>query len=234
MRIIPAIDLMGAKVVRLTQGKPRFRKEYFDSPLEVAKIWKSQGAKDLHIIDLDKALGKGNNLRIISEIAKKVKIDIQVGGGIRTCAYIKRLLNLGVKRVILGTKAYTDSNFFKKVVKDFKDYLVVSIDLKGKNLAYQGWQKTLDLDWERLIKRFSNSGINWLIYTDILRDGTLKGLNFSLIKKIKKVFAGNLIVSGGVGSLEDLKKAKSLGVWGVIVGKALYEGNFSLKEALRV
>ncbi|HEC68742.1 MAG TPA: 1-(5-phosphoribosyl)-5-[(5-phosphoribosylamino)methylideneamino]imidazole-4-carboxamide isomerase [Candidatus Omnitrophica bacterium] len=234
MRIIPAIDLMEAKVVRLTQGKPKFKKEYSDSPLEVAKIWKSQGVNDLHIIDLDKALGKGNNLRVISEIAKKVKIDIEVGGGIRTSAYIKKLLDLGVKRVILGTKAYTDSKFFKKAIKDFKDYLVVSIDLKGKNLAYRGWQKTLNLDWEELIKRLSDSGINWLIYTDVLRDGTLKGLNFSLIKKIKKVFAGNLIVSGGVGSLEDLKKVKSLDVWGVIVGKALYEGKFSLKQALRV
>ena len=232
MRIIPAIDLMDSEVVRLTKGQPQSKKIYSSEALEVAKIWKSQGAKDLHIIDLDKALGRGSNLEVIKEIIRKVKIDTEVGGGIRDYNYAKKLINIGAKRIILSTKVLEDKSFLKRMIRNFKDFLMVSLDIKKNRLAYKGWQATLSLEFPPLIKELQDLGLRWLIYTDILRDGTLKGLNLKEIEKIRKLTSMNLIVSGGVGSLEDLKRIKNLGVWGVIVGKALYEKKFTLKEAL--
>ncbi len=238
MLIIPAIDLRGAKVVRLFQGKFNQEKVYSSDPVKVAKHWARQGAKFLHIVDLDGASsGAPKNLEVLKEIIARVGIPVEFGGGVRSIETISQLLALGVERVILGTKAAADEEFLKKAWKKFGEKIIVSIDAKDGKVLTQGWNRKVakkTLDFAGDLKKI---GFKQIIYTDISKDGTLAGPNILGIKELLKLTGLKVIASGGVSDLKDLvklSKLKKQGLSGVIVGKALYEGRFTLVEALKL
>lgn len=234
MLVIPAIDLLDGNVVRLTKGKLSTAKIYSRDPVEVARNFKKDGAKLLHIVDLSAAFGRGDNIKVISEILDKVNIKVQVGGGIRSIEKAEKLVNLGVERIIVGTKSL-DEKFLKILSSkiSFKK-IAVSVDVKNEKIAVCGWRKKTTLYFLDFIKKLQNVGIRWLIYTDILKDGTLSGINLKNIKKLADFKDLNIIVSGGISSLDDLTKIKNQAPFlrAVIIGKALYEGKFKLKDAI--
>ena len=238
MLIIPAIDLRGGKVVRLFQGKFNREKVYSSDPVKVAKHWARQGAQFLHIVDLDGALnGTPKNLKAVKEISAKVGVPFEFGGGVRSNAMVSKLLELGAQRVVLGTRAASDAAFLKRARKKFGEKIIVSIDAKEGKVLTQGWKlgsPKLALHFALEIKKV---GFKQLIYTDISRDVTLSGPNIKGIRELLVETGLKVIASGGVSGLEDLVKLKKLekkGVIAVIVGKALYEGRFTLAEALEL
>jgi phosphoribosylformimino-5-aminoimidazole carboxamide ribotide isomerase len=237
MLIIPAIDLKDGAVVRFVQG--RFNKKvYSNDPVKVARHWVSQGAKFLHIVDLDGAFtGTPKNLKLVKEIIKAVPVPIEFGGGVRNLQAVKDMLKIGVSRVVLGTKAVEDSSFLKKAFLNFKNKIIVSVDAKDGKVMVKGWKEGYkDTDAVKLCLFLKKVGFNEIIYTDTLRDGTLSGPNIKEIKKILKISGLKLIASGGISKLKDLEKLKKMGKEGlvaVVIGKALYEGSFTLPEALK-
>jgi len=236
--IIPAIDIKDGCVVRFTQGKVD-KKVYSRDPVKTAKHWQKQGAKFIHIVDLDGAIsGKPKNLHLVRQIIKAVDIPIQFGGGIRNMQNLTTLLDYGAKRVVLGTKAAEDRVFLKKAFKKFKDKIIVSIDAKANRVLTKGWRSSYrNTDVIRLGHYLKDTGFKQVIYTDVLRDGTLKGPNIKAIKNLIKETGLSVIASGGISSLDDICRLKTLqkkGVVGVIIGKALYEGKFTLSEALKL
>lgn len=239
MLIIPAIDLEDGCVVRLVQGRMD-KKIYSRDPVKTAKHWVKQGAKLLHIVDLDGAFtGEPKNLNIVKKIAQNVAVPIEFGGGVRKTETIKSLIkDCGVQRVVLGTRAVLDSAFLKKTFKEFKERIIVSIDVKEGVVLTKGWrsaEKTVDLiEFANSLKKL---GFKQIIYTDTLKDGTLTGPNIKGLKSLLKETGLNIIASGGISSLDDISKLKKLekdGITGVIVGKALYEGKFTLAEAIKL
>jgi len=235
MLIIPAIDLRGGKVVRLFQGKFDREKVYSSDPVKVAKHWARQGAKFLHIVDLDGASsGALKNIRVVEKIVDEVGIGIEFGGGVRSIETITKLFNLGVQRVILGTRAASDAKFLKQAWKKFGEKIIVSIDAKGGEVLTQGWNRQSAKTVLGFAEELRSIGFKQVIYTDISKDGTLSGPNISGIKELLKGARLNVIASGGVSGLKDLiklDKLKKQGLSGVIIGKALYEGKFTLLEA---
>lgn len=238
MLIIPAIDIQDGCVVRFVQGRLD-KKIYSRYPLKTARHWVRQGAKLIHIVDLDGATsGIQKNLDIVKEILRSVDVPIQFGGGVRKRETIKKLLDWGVYRVVLGTKAVEDINFLKKTFKEFKDRSIVSIDTKVSRILVKGWQVSQrGIDALKFIHILKDIGFKQIIYTDILRDGTLSGPNIKGIKILLKQTGIKIIASGGISSLDDIYRLKLLekqGLAGVIVGKALYEGRFTLSQALKL
>jgi phosphoribosylformimino-5-aminoimidazole carboxamide ribotide isomerase len=237
MLIIPAIDLRGGKVVRLFQGKFNQQKIYSHDPVKVAKHWVRQGAKFLHIVDLDGAsCGVSKNLDVLEKIIEQVGVPLEFGGGIRSIEAISKIFSLGVQRVVLGTKAASDAQFLKKAYKKFGEKIIVSIDAKDGLVCTQGWNRAASKTALDFAKELKKIGFKQLIYTDISKDGTLGGPNILGIKELLKVSGLHVIASGGVsgvGDLLKLKKLKVMGLSGVIIGKALYEGKFTLTEALK-
>lgn len=239
MLIIPAIDIKDGCVVRLVQGKFAQKKIYSKDPLKASRHWVSQGAKLIHVVDLDGALtGKPLNLNIVKEIVKTTDAQVQFGGGVRKVETIKELLDCGISRVVLGTKAAQDRDFLKKCFRQFKDKIIVSIDAKDGMVSIKGWDVRLKgvdaLEFGCALKEI---GFQRVIFTDIAKDGTLKGPNIKAIKGFLKETGLEVIGSGGISSLDDLRKLKSLektGLIGIIVGKALYEGRFTLPQALKI
>ncbi len=237
MKIIPAVDIKDKKCTQLVGGMPGTEKFYGD-PLDVAKQWINSGAEILHLIDLDAALGSGNNLNKILEIRNAIDIPIQVGGGIRTYEDAERLLNAGVDRIIAGTFAvndyFNDFKNLKKLKSEFgKDRIIISVDSKGGKVVTRGWQEKTDFYAHEFIKNFNDLAWGFL-YTDVDVEGKMKGINLPGVKKV--VFASSLpvIVSGGISSAEDIKNIKKTGAWGVVLGKALYEGKIKYGELLKV
>lgn len=234
MLIIPAIDLYKGKVVRFVKGDPSRSTIYSDNPLSIARKWQNEGAKILHIVDLSAALGESDNTDIIEHIIKEIDIDMEVGGGIRDVRGALRFKKAGAKRIIVGTRSLEDK-FLKELLSVLgKDRLAVSVDTKDGFVATHGWQDKSKLKSLEFIERLALSGIKWIIYTDISRDGTLEGLNFKALKGLSAFKGINFIVSGGVSSVNDLKKVKKElpFVWGIISGKALYDKKIDFKEAL--
>ena len=237
MLIIPAIDLKDGCVVRLFQGDFADSTVYSKDPVKTAKHWVRQGAELLHIVDLDGASGgEPKNLNILKEIINNISIPVQFGGGVRSLETISAVLDLGTRRVILGTKAALDRDFLTLAFEKFGDRLIVSIDAKDTQVAIKGWQESCgQKDLFEFASVLKQIGFKELIYTDISKDGTLKGPNIKNIKALLKQTGMQVIASGGVSSLDDIRKLKSLeksGVTAVIVGKALYEGRFTLAEAI--
>lgn len=229
MLVIPAIDLWEGKVVRLLKGNPADSTVYSDNPLQVAKEWKGKGAKLLHIVDLSAALGQEDNLKIIAKILEEVDIKVEVGGGIRDIKKAKKLVSLGAERVIVGTKSLEDK-FLKDLIRAVGlEKIVVSVDTIDSRVAIKGWQEKTSFEALDFMKSLIKKRIKWIIYTDISRDGTLEGLNLEPIKEFSSFSAegggANIIVSGGVSTLDDIKRIRQETpfIWGVIVGKALYE-----------
>ena len=229
MKIFPAIDIKDKKCVRLIKGDFKNKTEYEISPVEQASRYKDYGFKNLHIVDLDGALsGQTVNFGIIQEIIKKFNFGIEVGGGIRTQDNIKKYIDAGVEKVILGSAAIKNKEFLKNACTKFKNRIALGLDDKGENLSVSGWKKTLDF-----LKDVNDYGISRLIYTDINRDGTKESPNFKNTIKIANVSNCPVIISGGVSSINDIKKAKDLNnknIEGIIIGKAIYDGDIRLDE----
>jgi len=239
MIVIPAIDLKQGRVVRLFQGKPDAENVYSRNPATIARHWQKQGAQLIHVVDLDGAFtGSPQNLAGLKEIIKAVDVAVQFGGGVRTSAMIRQLLDMGVARVVLGTKAVQDKQFLSEAFAAFGKRIIVSIDAKKGIVLTEGWlTQAAGLYATDFAAQLGEIGFTELIYTDTLRDGTLQGPNIDALAELLRETGMKAIASGGVSSLEDLKnlkKLKSKGVTGIIIGKALYEEKFSLKEAIRL
>ena len=237
MKIFPAIDIKEKKCVRLVKGDFNKKTEYDISPLEQAAKYKDHGFKNLHIVDLDGALtGETVNLDIIQEIVNKFDLKIEIGGGVRNFESIQKYLNTGVDKVILGSAAIKDENFFKNACEKFPNKIALSLDSKDGYLSVSGWkensnQKTLDY-----LKKVNDYGASRLIYTDINRDGMKQSPNFKETANIADNSNCPVIISGGVSSIDDIKKAKELNnknIEGIIVGKAIYDGDIKLEELVK-
>lgn len=233
MVIYPAIDIKDGKCVRLVQGQFNDETIYSDHPVEMARKFEQLGAEYLHMVDLDGArLGEPQNIATISEIAVKLGIPIQLGGGIRTIEMIEIILCKGIERVILGTSAVKDQEMVKKAVRSFGKSLAVAIDARDGLVAIEGWAKTSSFTAVGFAKKMEDLGANTIIYTDISRDGMLNGPNLKAMEEMVKNVKIDVIASGGVTSLKDIINLKELGISGAIVGKALYTGDIKLQEAI--
>ena len=233
MIIYPAIDVKDGKCVRLLQGKFEDVTIYSEHPVEMALKFEKLGAEYLHVVDLDGArLGKPQNIAIISEMAVKAGIPVQLGGGIRSIETIEIILCKGIHRVILGTSAVNDPDLVKKAVRSFGSSLVVAIDARDGMVAIEGWAKTTEFTATGFAKKMQNIGAQTIIYTDISRDGMLKGPNLKAMEEMVKAVEVEVIASGGVRSLQNIRDLKETGVSGTIVGKALYTGDIDLREAI--
>ncbi len=232
MKIFPAIDIKDKKCVRLVRGDFDKKTEYEMSPIEQARKLKDHGFKNLHIVDLDGALtGETVNLDIIQDIVAKFNLKIEVGGGIRNSYSIQKYIEVGVEKVILGSAAIKDKNFLKESCKIFPNKIALGLDAKDGYLAVSGWKESsnrLILDY---LKEVNDYGISRLIYTDINRDGMKQSPNFDETSKVAEISSCPVIVSGGVSSINDIKKARSLNnIEGIIVGKAIYDGDIKLED----
>jgi phosphoribosylformimino-5-aminoimidazole carboxamide ribotide isomerase len=235
MMVLPAIDLYKQKCVRLSQGKKETAKEYFTNPLKAMEFFIAQGAEFFHIIDLDAAFGEGNNRAILKKILKEYSVAIQVGGGIRKKVLIQELLSIGVERVLLGSYAITNLDGLSQIVQEFgAKRIVVAVDEKKEQVALNGWQKISKMHFLHYCTLLEEAGIERIVYTAITRDGLLKGPALRKITYLLKKTKMQVIASGGVGSLADIKALSTLDLDGVVVGRALYEKKFSLQQALEV
>lgn len=237
MQIIPAVDLMNSRVVRLVRGDPETMKSYehFGDPVMVAKRWEKEGADAIHIIDLDAALNRGSNLGVIKEIVRVVKLSTQVGGGIRNLEAARTLLRMGVQRIILGALAFNEPSGVAELLMNFgSERVVVALDYHDDKVMVKGWKTTTKLSVEEAATRFLQLGAEKFLVTSITRDGTLKGPDYDMLTRVCSYPHISVIAAGGVSSLQDLALLKQVGVWGVVIGKALYEGVFELREALKI
>ena len=234
MKIFPAIDIKDKKCVRLIKGNFDNKTVYETSPVNQAGKYKDHGFKNLHIVDLDGALtGKTVNLDIIKEIVDKYDLKIEVGGGIRTIDYIKEYIDAGVEKVILGSAAIKNKEFLKEVCAKFNNKIALGLDAKKGNLSVSGWKEDLNIKTLNFLKDIKDYGVSRIIYTDIDRDGTKESPNFEETVKVADASSCPVIISGGVSSINDIKKAKELNkknIEGIIIGKAIYDGDIKLEE----
>ena len=236
MKIIPAVDLMNGKVVRLFQGDPQKAKtyNYLGESVAVAKKWEEEGADALHIVDLDAALGNGDNLATVSEIIEAVNLPVQVGGGIRSLEKAETLLGIGADYVILGTLAFNKPEILKRLLEKFGNRVIVALDHVNGRIMVEGWKKSAEMMVKEALSKFLELQVNTFLLTSISKDGTLEGVDLETLNQACKYKDARIIAAGGVGNLKDLAALKRIGVYGVVIGKALYEGAFTLKEALKV
>ncbi len=233
MIIFPAIDIRNEKCVRLTQGDYSKMTVYGVDPVEVALKWQSKGAEYLHIVDLDGAKdGKRVNGDVIEKIVKSTEIPIQVGGGIRDTKAVEELLSNGVSRVIIGTGAIKDLKWLSELVRVYGEKICVSIDAKNGFVATDGWEQISEINAVDFAVNLENIGVRTIVYTDIQKDGMLKGPNFKMYEELMKKVNLDIIASGGITTIEDVETLKRMGVYGAIIGKALYDEKIKLEEAI--
>ena len=234
MKIFPAIDIKDKRCVRLIKGDFNNKTEYETSPINQASKYKDHGFKNLHIVDLDGALkGKTVNLDVVTDIISKYDLEIEIGGGIRTTESIKQYVNAGVEKVILGSEAIKNKEFLKEACEKFKNKIALGLDAKDGNLYISGWKENLNLKTNDYLKEVNDYGVARIIYTDINRDGTKNSPNFEETAKIAEISNCPVVISGGVSSIDDIRKAKELdnkNIEGIIVGKAIYDGDIKLDE----
>jgi phosphoribosylformimino-5-aminoimidazole carboxamide ribotide isomerase len=234
--VIPAIDIMNGEVVRLLRGNPKQVKSYahLGDPITIARKWESEGAKLIHVVDLDAALGLGENINIIGAIVRSIKAPIQVGGGIRSVEQVRQLINAGVARAVLGSLAFRSVESLKALLEEFGDErIVVALDHLDGVVMIDGWRKSVSMTLKEAAQFFKSLGVRYFLVTSIQRDGMMVGPDIKNLSKIVDLGV-NVIASGGIRSLSDISMLRSLGVYGVIIGRALYEGLFTLKEALNI
>jgi phosphoribosylformimino-5-aminoimidazole carboxamide ribotide isomerase len=235
MILLPAIDIRGGKAVRLRQGDFAQETVYQDDPLEAARTWVDEGARFLHVVDLDGAReGRPVNLHHLERIAGELHVPVQYGGGLRTLPAARDALRAGAERIILGTAAFNDIDFLDDVLGAFRDRVVVSVDTRGGNISTSGWTETTQMPADAVIGRLQQRGVRSFVYTNVDKDGMLEGPDLDEIKRIASVVRGRFLYSGGIGKLEDLEALAGLrqvNLGGVIVGKALYEQRFTIREA---
>ena len=236
MQLYPAIDMKNGQCVRLRQGAFKDITIYSDAPEKVAAHWQEKGASFLHLVDLDGALaGYSVNEEVIRRIADTVSIPIEIGGGIRSKEAVERMLDLGVRRVIIGTKAAEHPEFLRDMVRKFgEEAIVAGVDAKDGMVAVEGWEKVSSLTAQDLCLTMKEYGVRHIVYTDISRDGMLSGPNVEATRKLTEETGLDIIASGGVSCMEDLKRLHEAGIRGVIIGKALYENRIDLAEAVRL
>ena len=233
MLVIPAVDILGGKCVRLFRGDPKRNKVYYDDPQEAAQLLESQGAELIHLVDLDAALGSGQNMEAIQRILENISVNVEVGGGIRSLQKADELLKLGAYRVIFGTAAVKNPVLVKDAVRCYgSESVAVAIDEKDGKVAVHGWKNKSEIDYLELARSFESMDVGALIFTPISVDGTLKGPQIEKTVKLVEAVAVPVIASGGVAKLEDLVALTKTGVEGVVVGTAIYEKKFTVKEAL--
>lgn len=233
MIIYPAIDLYNGSCVRLVKGDFKQKKVYDEDPVRVAKAFMASGAEMLHVVDLNGTeLNNNANYETVKRIVEAVDMPVQVGGGIRSIESVKRYFDIGVDRVIIGTKAVEDPLFLKELVKKYGEKIVVAVDVKDGYVAINGWKDQSKIEMMSFVSTLVELGVQRILCTDINRDGLLAGSNVALYKTMQKKFDIELIASGGVSTIEEIKELRSYGVFGAIVGKALYENRFTLEEAL--
>ncbi len=238
MLIIPAIDIKDGRCVRLFQGEMDKDTVYFAKPLDAARHWKEQGATFIHIVDLNGAVeGRPVHTREVAAICQETGLSVELGGGLRSAEAVVAAFALGVTRVVVGTAAYDNPDFLRTLCKRFPEKVVVGIDARNGNVAIKGWKETTSMNAVELAKRCESDGASRIIYTDISRDGTREGINIEETRKIARAVKIPIIASGGVATLDDIRALKPLeeeGIEGVIVGRALYSGGFTLSEAMSV
>ena len=235
MKIFPAIDIKDKKCVRLVKGDFDNKTEYKNSPIDQAKSYKDYGFKNLHIVDLDGALtGETVNIDIVQEIVKKSNLKVEIGGGIRNFDSIKKYIDAGVDKVILGSAAIKDKKFLKESCEKFNGKIALGLDSKDGKLSVSGSKENSNISTLEFLKEVNNYGVSRLIFTDINKDGTKESPNFDETLTVAKISNCSVIISGGVSSINDVKKASSMeNIEGIIVGKAIYDGDIKLEELVK-
>lgn len=235
MILLPAVDIRDGKAVRLVQGDFARETVYNDDPLDAAKAWVDQGARSLHVVDLDGALqGKPANLEHLKRITAGVDVPVQYGGGLRDSRSVREALAAGADRVVIGTAAYTDAEFLDDVIATWGSRVVVAVDVRGGKVSVDGWTKETQGVAVDVIERLQRRGVRNFAYTNVDRDGTLEGPDIADVKRIGEVVRGRFIYSGGIGTLDHLRalaETRLVNLAGVIAGKSLYEGKFTIAEA---
>lgn len=235
MNIFPAIDLYDGKVVRLYKGKYDEMTVYSDDPLEIAKKFEDDGAEYIHIVDLEGAKdGLVHAFDTVKTIIENTFLKVEIGGGIRSEETIKKYVNLGVDKVILGTIAVTDDKFLTEMVSNYNDKIAVGVDIKDGYVAIKGWTEKSSISCDDMFSHLNELGISRVICTDISRDGAMKGTNLELYKNLSQRYNVNIIASGGVSTMDDLKSLREMDLYGAIIGKAYYTGAIDLKEAIGI
>ncbi len=233
MQVIPAIDIRGGKCVRLAQGDYDRETVFGDDPVAMALRWASLGARRIHVVDLDGARGQEQtNAAVVRRIVQSVGAAVQTGGGIRSLEAVRNAFDMGVDRVVLGTAAVRDPSMLREAVQLSRRQIVVSVDAREGKVSLQGWTESTDIDAIPFIDRLQAMGVERIVYTDILRDGVHDGPNFEMYERLTSATSVKVIAAGGVGSTEDLVRLKDCGVEAAIVGRALYTGDVSLRDAL--
>lgn len=235
MIILPAIDLLGRKAVRLLKGDYNQVTVYSDSPLEVAEKFKSLGATHIHMVDLDGAkYGTAPNMDIVAEVAENTGLFVEIGGGIRSMETVKKYIDAGISRVILGTAAICDEDFLKEAVKAYGEKIAVGADVKDGKIAVKGWLEQSDVTLDEFFLKMQDLGVKNIICTDISRDGAMRGTNLELYRELSAKYSLDITASGGVSSIEDVKRLREMNLYGAIIGKAYYTGAVDLEEAIEV
>lgn len=231
MKVLAAIDIMNGDVVRLTKGDQSTKKVYSNDPVQVAKKWAKDGADMLHIVDLDAAFGnESSNLSIISEILHSVNIPIQIGGGIRNTEIFEKIVKMGFSKIVVGTMAYRNVNELRSLSKNYGDKIVISLDEINGKVMIEGWKSSSDYKVEDAINKFNKLGISNFLLTSIIKDGTLSGPDIVTLNSINTDRKSKIIASGGISSLVDVLRVRSIGCDSVILGKALYEERLDIKK----
>lgn len=231
MKVLAAIDIMNGDVVRLTKGDQSTKKVYSNDPVQVAKKWAKDGADMLHVVDLDAAFGnESSNLSIISEILDSVNIPIQIGGGIRNTEIFEKIVKMGFSKIVVGTMAYRNVNELRLLSKNYGDKIVISLDEINGKVMIEGWKSSSDYKVEDAINKFNKLGISNFLLTSIIKDGTLSGPDIVTLNSINTDRKSKIIASGGISSLVDVLRVRSIGCDSVILGKALYEERLDIKK----
>lgn len=233
MIIFPAIDLFDKKAVRLYKGDYQNMTVYSENPIEIARDFEAQGATHIHMVDLQGAKdGTTPNIDIVKQVCKDTSLFVEIGGGIRDIQTVQKYLSAGVGRVILGTAAVTDTEFLKGAVEKYGEKIAVGADVKDGYIAIKGWLEKSQITLEDFLYDMQNIGVKYIICTDISKDGAMRGTNLELYKKLSQKYSMNITASGGVSSLDDVKKLREMNIYGAIIGKAYYIGAIDLKDAL--
>jgi phosphoribosylformimino-5-aminoimidazole carboxamide ribotide isomerase len=233
MIVIPAIDVKGGKCVQLVGGRPGTERVEIDDALGVARRWQDQGAEMLHVIDLDWALGTGNNEHLIEKLAAAVDVPVQVGGGIRTQEHVQRLFDIGCERVIMGTRAIQDRPFVERMAQQYPDSIVVAIDSAANEVLIKGWQESSGRDATGVVRDLESLPIFGFLYTNVEVEGRLQGIDPRPIKALVQQTKRPVIVSGGITTIDDLRAIRQLGAHSAVVGMAIYTGNIDFRKAVR-
>ena len=235
MNIFPAIDLYDKKAVRLFKGDYNQMTVYSENPIDVARNFEAKGAKFIHMVDIEGAKdGTTPNLSIVADIANKTSLFVEIGGGIRSMETVDKYLSAGVSRVILGTSAVTDEEFLKSAIEKYGEKIAVGADVKDGYIAIKGWLEKSAYTLDAFFEKMQNMGVKTIICTDISKDGAMKGTNLQMYKELSKKYSLDIVASGGVSAIDDVKALRKMELYGAIIGKAYYTGAIDLTEAIEV